>query len=176
MDTASVKEQVIEVYNKLSSLRQKLITPYIYPEDEFVKQWENEKRIWKEKHVVGTEPEIEILTEKGERVRSKSEKILADKLYMMGVPYIYELPLHLQGHDYVRPDFTVLNKRTHREYYWEHLGMMDNPGYCDKAIRKIESYQRAGHFPGKDLLLTYETSIHPLNSKIAEGIITEYLL
>ena len=35
--------------------------------------------------------------EKGERVRSKSEKIIADKLYMLGIPYRYEYPLVLDG-------------------------------------------------------------------------------
>lgn len=35
-----------------------------------------------------------ILTQKGERVRSKSEKILADYFYQHNIPYKYEKPLY----------------------------------------------------------------------------------
>lgn len=108
-------------------------------------------------------------------MRSKSEKILADKLYMMGVPYVYEVPLYIKGYGYIKPDFTVLNKRTRREYYWEHLGMMDDKEYCEKAIKKIEGLERNDIFPGKKLILTYETKDHPLNIKIVEKLVKEYL-
>ena len=53
-----------------------------------------------------------IITEKGEAVRSKSEKIIADKLYMKEIPYVYEQPLYLKGYGYVVPDFKILNVRT----------------------------------------------------------------
>lgn len=108
-------------------------------------------------------------------MRSKSEKILADKLYAMNIPYVYEIPLYLRGYGDVRPDFMVLNKRTRKEYYWEHLGMMDDREYCEKTIRKIECYEKNGIFPGKNLLLTYETEMHPLNGRVVEEIIREYL-
>lgn len=74
------EKQLLELYNQLSSARQKLITPYIYDDEAFVKQWEHEKKTLKE--TAGAELGTEIFTEKGECVRSKSEKILADKLYI----------------------------------------------------------------------------------------------
>ena len=80
--------------------------------------------------------DIEILTEKGESVKSKSEKIIADKLNMMNIPYCYEVPLYLKGYGYVKPDFKVLNVATRKEYYWEHYGMMDNKDYIIKALKK----------------------------------------
>lgn len=166
-------EQVRLILEKFSTSRQKLITPYVYTDDEFVRVWEAEKKQKKEGSI---EDFSEIYTEKGECVRSKSEKILADKLYMLGIPYVYELPLYLHGYGYIRPDFTVLNKRTRREYYWEHLGMMDDQNYCRKAIKKIESFERNGMFPGKNLILTYETRDHPLNVKIVERLVEEYLI
>lgn len=177
IENTSASEQLIEVYKKFSPARQKLITPYVVINDEFAEQWEYGKKMWKEKIRIEerfSEPDTEIFTEKGERVRSKSEKILADKLYMMKIPYLYEVPLYIQKYGYIRPDFTVLNKKTRTEYYWEHLGMMDNEEYCEKAIRKIESYEKNGIFPGKNLILTYETKRHPLNTRIVEALAEEY--
>ena len=66
-----------------------------------------------------------ILTAKGERVRSKSEKILADYFYSRKIPYHYEKPLHLRGYGIVYPDFTLLSRKTRREVYWEHEGLVE---------------------------------------------------
>lgn len=177
-DGIEMQRKMEKVYGKLSSYKQKLVIPYVDTEDEFAAIWEEEQKIKKEKtDTAGKSSETtkEIFTEKGECVRSKSEKILADKLYMLGIPYVYEVPLHLQGYGYIKPDFTVLNKRTRRTYYWEHLGMMDDKGYCESAIKKIESLEKNNIFPGKNLILTYETKDHPLNMKIVEKLIKEYL-
>jgi hypothetical protein len=122
------------------------------------------------------EPDTEIYTEKGEMVRSKSEKILADKFNLLGIPYIYEKPLYLEGYGYVHPDFTLLNVRKKKEYYLEHFGMMDNPEYTVKTVQKLETYEKNGIFPGEKLLLTYETGSHPLNMKTVENLIQKFLL
>ena len=79
----------------------------------------------------------EIYSERGERVRSKSEKIIADKLYRNGIPYKYEKPLVLKGLGKIHPDFEILNKRTRKEYFLEHLGKMDDIGYVKKNMRRI---------------------------------------
>ena len=70
-----------------------------------------------------------MITAKGEYVSSKSEKIIADTLTKNNINYVYELPLRLKGYGTVKPDFTVLNKRTRQEYVWEHFGMMDGNVY-----------------------------------------------
>ena len=61
-------------------------------------------REYKSKDFQVTDPVI--LTEKGERVRSKSEKIMADYFYRNGIFYKYERPLYLPGVGIVYPDFT----------------------------------------------------------------------
>lgn len=173
------QEQVLAVYKNLSPERKKLITPYLDAEEKFAEKWEYEKKLKKEGLEQAAniqEVSTEIYTEKGECVRSKSEKILADKLYMMNVPYLYEVPLYVEGYGYIKPDFTVLNKRTRKEFYWEHLGMMDDKEYCGKAIKKIETFEKNAIFPGKNLILTYETKEHPLNTKIVELLVEEYLV
>lgn len=174
-----VRGELQAVYEKFSPARKKLITPYLDTEEESIKKWEYEKNLKKEQvGKVGKFAEIstEIYTEKGEAVRSKSEKILADKFYMLNIPYVYEVPLYVNDYGYVKPDFTVLNRRTRREFYWEHLGMMDDGSYCETAIKKIEAFEKNGIFPGKNLILTYEAKEHPLNMKIVELMIREYLI
>ena len=116
-----------------------------------------------------------ILTNRGERVRSKSEKIIADKLLNEGIPYRYECPIRL-GNTILYPDFTALNKRTRKEFYLEHLGMMDDPNYCNDTISRIELYEKHGLFPGESLLLTFETKNRPLDSRVLDIIVRKYLL
>lgn len=94
---------LMDVYSKENTYRQKLITPIVLSDEEFVKQWQ--KITYAGKGFA--DEEIEIITERGERVRSKSEKIIADKLYSLGIPYRYEYPLELSGNVRVYPDFTI---------------------------------------------------------------------
>lgn len=85
------------------------------------------------------------LQKRGERVRSKTEKIIADKLYSMGIPYRYEYPVKIKGYGMIYPDFMLLNISTRENICFEHFGMMDNAEYCEKAIKKIEGYIKSGY-------------------------------
>ena len=116
----------------------------------------------------------EIYTKEGERVRSKSEKILADTFSDYGIVYKYECPLQLRG-GVVHPDFTFLSRVTNEEIYWEHDGRMDDPEYAENAVRKINTYIQNGILPGKQLIITYETSKCVLNDMVVKKMIREYL-
>lgn len=169
-------DEVKRFHENLSNERQALITPYILSDDDYVSLWEEKGR----NLICGIErypldEDNGFATEKGELVRSKSEKILADKLYIMNIPYIYEKPLLLQDNIRIYPDFTVLNRYTREEFYWEHFGMMDKTEYCDKAIKKIRNYQKNQIYQGKKLIVTYETSALPLRVKELEELMDEYL-
>lgn len=61
-------------------------------QEEFIKNWE--KKEYEGKSFFMGCPEY--YTTKGERVRSKSEVIIADSLYRANVPYRYEYPLYLE--------------------------------------------------------------------------------
>lgn len=157
---------------KLHTQRQLLVTP-IEP------IWEKELARWYDMEYQGKEfyeGTAEIVTEKGERVRSKSEKILADYFYRNNILYQYEKPLYLKGYGTVYPDFTFLSKKTRKEIYWEHEGMMDKPEYAKSAVKKIESYQRNGIHLGERLILTFETELTVLNSQIIEELVEKYLV
>lgn len=163
--------EIEEVYYQQHLQRQKFIQP-------IETTWEQRLAIWKAKEYVGkefAEDSVMILTEKGERVRSKSEKILADCFIRMNIPYKYESPLYLKGVGIVYPDFTFLSKRTGCEMYWEHCGRMDDPTYAKNAIRKIKTYEKNGIFQGDRLIVTYETEQEILNTREIERIIDRYL-
>lgn len=115
-------------------------------------------------------------TMKGEHVRSKSEILIADRLYGRGVPYHYELAFSPnEGVSVVHPDFTVLNTRTLEVFCWEHLGMMDNPDYAASSKEKLEWFASYGIVQGQGLIVTFETARSPLNTKYVDKLIDLYL-
>lgn len=152
--------------------KQKLIVP--------VEQtWQDKLKDWQEKGYVGKgfqDNTMEIYTQRGERVRSKSEKILADYFYYHGIPYKYECPLLLRGYGVIYPDFTFLSPKSRQEMYWEHNGMMDDAVYAQKAVKKIELYEKNGIFPGERLILTFETGQTTLNNEIIDAMAKRYLI
>ena len=118
------------IYTELSEGRKGHVKPYVLSDEQYVEQWLGVQYTGKE--FFDDMPVI--MTERGERVRSKSEKIIADKLFAMGIPYRYEYPVHLRGYGTVYPDFTLLNVRERKECYLEHFGMMDDPEYSDANV------------------------------------------
>jgi hypothetical protein len=90
------------------------------------------------------------LTGNGVLVRSKNEVIVASILdeFAPGA-WSYEQPL--RGRDGVTryPDFTVL-REDGRVVYWEHLGMLGDPGYAAAWKRKKQWYADLGVLPAAD--------------------------
>lgn len=166
------KDTIDEVYYKLHPEKQKMVVPVIETDDQFVEMWKSVQ--YKGKGFREDSPEI--YTSNGERVRSKSEMIIADLLAKEKIPYRYECPLELERFGIVYPDFTVLDVNRRKEIYWEHLGMMDDSSYVEKALKKIEAYKRSGLFPGDGLILTQETKGFPLDQRSILRDIRHYFL
>ena len=164
-------DSAAEIWKELSPIRKELTVPFSTPDDEYVKRWSEVEYLGMEIE----ENETTFLTEKGENVRSKSEKIIADMLSIRGVPYRYEYPILIKGR-YVYPDFYALNARTRKEYIWEHFGMMDNPEYVRGFTRKVKSYERNGYYIGSNFICTFETSNDPLDTEVVEEMIKRFLL
>ena len=117
-----------------------------------------------------------IISENGIRVRSKSEKIIADKLYRLGIPFKYEYPVTLKGYGPIHPDFYIFNRRTCRTYFYEHFGKMDDPGYSSDTVKKINAYILNGYYPGNSLIFTCETKNAPISDAVLDSIIHKYFL
>lgn len=160
------------IYLKEHPERKKLICPCEPTWEQVLASWKAEEYKGKEFY----EGAPLILTDRGERVRSKSEKIIADYYYRNGIEYKYEKPLYLKGMGIVYPDYTILSPRTRKEMYHEHLGRMDDPRYSRKAIRKILCYEENGIYIGERLFLTYETEQTVLSTKQIERLAKKYFM
>ena len=100
-------------------------------------------------------------TKCGIKVRSKSEMLIADILYDLGIRFKYETIL-VSGRKLMYPDFEFIHPKERRIIWLEHQGLIDDPKYAIDAFEKQDNYGRIGIFPGKNLILTYETDDHPL--------------
>ena len=89
----------------------------------------------------------------GDLVRSKSEVIIANILFERGIPFEYEKYLQAPDGSVRMPDFTITYEG--KEYYWEHLGMLDNVQYHRNWIGKERWYQQ--HFSQDQLITTQES-------------------
>ena len=164
-------ENIKKIYFELQEQRRELVEPVHYQEDDYCIKWLREDYY----HMKFEDDYPEYYTDNGERVRSKSEIIIANKMYASNVPYRYEYPIEL-GNIIVHPDFYCLNRRTGKEYVWEHFGMMDNVEYVNVFIRKVESYCRHGYILGDNLIVSFETGDYPLNVKMIDEFIDKYLM
>lgn len=169
-------EELEQVYRKLSPVRKAVTSPLFKPIEEIIEEFEAIQYNGKE---FAEQDITEYYTSKGERVRSKSEKIIADELYRCGIPYKYEMPTELYNWNKkvtIYPDFTVLNRRTGRRWIVENFGMMDNPTYYENAMFKLDTYEKNGILLGDGLIILHETSNISLNTNVMKKYIEQYLL
>lgn len=151
--------------------RQKLVTPVTLTDKEYAAAW-----LSVEYNRKPFDPAAPVLqTSTGQRVRSKSEVMIAETLSRLGVPFRYEFPVRLKTYT-VHPDFFCLNLKTRQEFLWEHFGMMDASEYAQNAVTKLHDYQKCGYFPGKNLIISAETRETPLSTKQIEQLVKEFLL
>ena len=82
------------------------------------------------------------MTLRGEVVRSRSEKVIADWLFRRGIRYAYERPVFdSRGHRVGVPDFYLPDFGVYVEY-WGLVGA--DRGYEDRMARKTVLYLRSG--------------------------------
>lgn len=159
-------EKVIKFAEKRLLQIQKLAKNY---KDNEIEQIYRNERIERQVLINPVEPTWE------QRVKEWKEKIMADYFYRNGIEYKYECPLYLKGVGTIYPDFTFLSPKTGEEIYWEHNGMVDNPEYTRKMVRKIQAYENNGIFPGERLILTFETEQSVLSTNQIEQMVKRYL-
>lgn len=164
-------EKITAIYEKTPKARKLNVSPKVIPTQQFVETWKNYK--YKPKPL--EENDSMHITANGEKVRSKSENLIADTLFRLNIPYRYEQPVKL-GKKFFYPDFTCLNPRTRQEFLWEHFGLLDNPEYATNAVGKIHIYNQHGYFTGQKLIITTETMTQPINTIEVEKIAREFLL
>ena len=169
-------EHLNEAYTRMHEGKQVLFEPDVVPVEKRIREFRN---VTYERMGFAENDKTEYYTHRGERVRSKSEKIIADELDRQGIPYHYERPLLLRVDGQMKEfhsDFTAMNITTGEVKYIEHLGMMDNPGYYNNVLMKLDAYERNGLLIGRDILLLHESVYRPLNTRIIADYIQEFLI
>lgn len=166
------ENELENIFQNMNVYRKELVNPFVIPDEMFVQEWE--------RSAYNTNPyclEQKVYpTKKDELVRSKSEVMLADMYYEMGIPYRYEAELILENGKKKYPDFTLLKKSTREILYHEHLGMLDDEGYRVANLVKFEEYQKSGIYLGKNLIVTYEAEGCFLNIKDVKRMVRELML
>ena len=184
MKQTSNGRAIPELYDSLCPARRSLITPAILTNEQYAARWLDVS--WTGRPFASDAPYI--CTARGERVRSKSEVIIADTLFRHNIPYRYEFPITLKRSNSadirrdlgrsvtLHPDFLCLNTRTRQEFYWEHFGLMDSTEYSNNAAGKLRLYTENGILAGRNLIITMETQTEPPSIKALEKLIEEFLL
>ncbi|HYM00800.1 MAG TPA: ATP-dependent RecD-like DNA helicase, partial [Blastocatellia bacterium] len=98
-------------------------------------------------------------TSRGELVRSKSELLIAEKLYSLQMNYQYERILEgTTRPGRLRPDFSFVDDAGNL-LIWEHLGRLDRVDYREGWKWKQEWYAQNGYAEGRNLFTSNEEQI-----------------
>lgn len=113
-------------------------------------------------------------TDRGDMVRSKSELVIANMLYSMGIDYYYERPLEGTIEPGKRwPDFTFIDPAG-EAIVWEHLGMLSREDYRRSWERKLAWYEKNGYALDQNLFTTQDDERGGLDStevrRVAERV------
>ena len=160
-----------KLYDELCEGRKSLIVPLDLSDEKYIENW-------MVKYPGGQNPFPEkgqYETERGELVRSKSEKIIADLLFKMKVPYQYEPQVILDEHKFSYPDFACLNVRKRKTFFWEHLGLLNMNDYAAKNLAKLETYEKNGILLGDALIISTESTDNPLDIMLIRKKIETFL-
>jgi len=94
----------------------------------------------------------------GLAVRTKSEMVIAEMLYSMGIPFVYEKEVFVEEEDgnlkAVYPDFSV--PLGGEWFYIEHLGRLDLEGYRQRNAEKLQNYHASGILMPGQLIFTMD--------------------
>ncbi|MCK4246940.1 MAG: hypothetical protein KAX04_00180 [Methanomicrobia archaeon] len=165
-DCKILGEYILEAYEKRAVTRTEA-TLYLKQIKKYVDEIKGEKG---EKAATGWYEETKIhRTLSGDMVRSKSELIIANLLYERNIPFEYEKQLYgSDGRFGPLPDFTIVWNG--KEWYWEHLGMLEIEEYKSHWEVKKEWYK--AHGLSKRLIITEERE--GVDSKKFVEIIQKY--
>ncbi len=165
-------QAVDNIYERMCDTRKNLVEPVVLTEKMYIEKWMEEHKGCE--NTFGEATEFKTL--RGEYVRSKSEKILADYFYANHIPYQYEPRFELYDYRNKYPDFVLLNVRKRKTIYWEHLGRVGEMDYAIRNFGKLMDYEKNGLILGDNLIVTLETQERPLDIKNVEEKVRLFLV
>lgn len=91
----------------------------------------------------------------GTKMRSLGEVIIANFLLMAGIPFVYEVPIEING-ELVLPDFRILSLIDLKTVIIvEHQGMIFTEDYPTKYIRSLRLYLQSDLILNQNLFFTF---------------------
>lgn len=168
----NISKQIRLIYSDYPKDVKEQIMPVDISDEDFCNRWLNEPYVGKE---IDSDLPV-FVTNNGERVRSKSELNIANMLEKRNIPYKYEYPLPLSNGRIIYPDFTVLNVKIRKIFYWEHRGMMDDREYLKHTVQRIKTLSKEGIMLGDNLIISEETQNCPLGTDEINDIIEKWFV
>ena len=121
-------------------------------------KWKEAAENRKSRYGIYKPEELDVETDDGNFVRSKSEGMIYNELLSKGITFVYELPLEIEG-KVVFPDFTLLSEIDYKtEIRIEHQGMMMDDYYRNRFFEKVFLYWRNGYIQGVNMFYTFDTA------------------
>lgn len=114
-------------------------------------------------------------TDRGERVRSEGEMLIANVLYKEKIPYSYEQVLMLKNGREVYPSFSISDPDDGERIYWQHFGRMDDRDGQAQAWNTINVYAANGIVAGFNLITSFEYKNSPLTTASIKEIVDRKL-
>ena len=164
-------DEIDLLFTRLSPARKEVTTPIEPTQEDRITAWKTLDYPRRDFY----SDQMPIYTKKGERVRSTSEKSIADTFYEFNIEYKYEKPLILGDGAIIHPDFTILHPVTHNEIYWEHFDMIDDPDHLAKAVERVKLYELSGISRRDRLVVTVDHAGASPDKDWIKRLIGEYL-
>lgn len=162
------------IYDTLSDWRKEIISPLVPTPEQYVEGWLNQP--YPSHNPIPLTDKFPTGVASCPYVRSKSEILEVRTMSKRKVAFLYEFPLDLRDNTgnlrTIYPDFTILNKKTHEVFYWEHFGKMDDPDYLANFKMRQELYTLNG-IVGPKLFQTFEYAGRPLTMNEVEAVVRE---
>lgn len=118
-------------------------------------EWKKRKEAEKARYAPYRPEDLKYPAQDRTMMRSLSEVLIANYLLSLGITFVYELPLVVNGKRIV-PDFTILSPVDNRTVIIiEHQGAMDNEKYQEKFMRTLLFYLGTKLVPNKDVFFTF---------------------
>ena len=170
-DFLRTRNLIKDAYMMLHEAKRELVTPVEIPVEVLVHNFMSE--VYPPSDYEMANPKE---TLRGESVRSFAESLIADELFLAGIPYRYERPFTLYNKHIVHPDFTIMDPSSGRIIIWEHFGMTQRSGYKDNMVSKIKDYAKSGMVIGDGLIVTFENEERKITKEEIRQIIETLIL
>ena len=138
-------------------------------------KWIQELRKEKDKYPPYKPEQLKYEALDGTRMRSLGEVIIANFLLMAGIPFVYEVPMKING-ELVLPDFRILSLIDLKTVIIiEHQGMLFTEEYPFKHIRSLRLYLQSDLIINQDLFFTFTDKQGRFDIRQLTGIIRQFV-